>query len=115
VPLRPVSELGLVDLTELGPQKASQTSARRPPARANKTERESARRGATKKPRRQRTIPKEAITETRAKGASASADTKRRARSDRSRRLAAKVGPSVVAGGIAVAVAVLLGRAESQR
>jgi hypothetical protein len=48
VPLRPVSELGLVDLTDLASRDAGETATRRIPTRARSTRSQSARRGPDK-------------------------------------------------------------------
>jgi hypothetical protein len=56
VPLRPVSELGLVDLTDLASRDAGETATRRPPTRARSTRSQSPRRGPNKDRRREQTV-----------------------------------------------------------
>jgi hypothetical protein len=135
VPLRPVSELGLVDLTELGPREHSRTAGRRPPARAPKAEPESARRRPTKKQNsatRGGSAARSGASSKRARSGSPKKSSSRSGNSpngsstqaaSRSGRLhdkgkgsfAAKLGISAVTGGIALAGAVLLGRAAFRR
>lgn len=56
MPLRPVSELGLVDLTDLASQDRGEAATRRPPTRARNTRSQSARRGPNKDPRGEQTV-----------------------------------------------------------
>lgn len=56
MPLRPVSELGLVDLTDLASGNADGTTTRRRPTRARSTRSQSARRGPNTDPRGEHTV-----------------------------------------------------------
>lgn len=55
MPLRPVSELGLVDLTDLASQEANATATRHPPTRPRRPPSQTTRRGAKKDPRLEET------------------------------------------------------------
>lgn len=140
MPLRPVSELGLVDLTDLASREPSDPATRRRPPRAPSTRSQSAQGGANKKPRQGQTRARDGSKRSgttpkrRSNGNSPGASPDRGKRPGSQREAltqraaasalpreetigapAAKIGISVVTGALGIAGGLLLSRAARRR
>ncbi len=112
--LRPVSDLGLVDPTDLASPKAKKTTSRRPPARAKA------------QPQATRSNPNNRRSSTPARSASAGARSQPRRKPQKTRATtpprkttngarAPKIGISVATGVVGVAAGLLLSRSAQRR
>jgi hypothetical protein len=117
VALRPVSELGLVDLTDLAsPSEETTTGRRKPRAAASQAEKPRAGGKRTSKPRAGSRAQKPPAPPARPKAANGpSAPSEPRGKVGRRGRVAARVGITAVTWTVAGATGVLLGRAAIRR